>query len=286
MKAMHLFMVVLMAGILLWQPCSAEVDLEILRTISVDGTPLDVVVSEDGHWIYVLTDAARLLVYSREGVLQGTVPVPPGVQRMAGSPEEDVLLVTNNNDRTVQAIRVNLKHEFTSAQSPTKGPAEAPVTLTLFTDFECSYCARLAPVLDQVHQQYPEKVRIVFKNFPLRMHRFAVPAALAALAAEDQEQFWPFHDRLFENYNQLNAQKIEAIREELGLDAERFQARMNDPALKDLIRRDLEEGNAAGVRGTPTVYINGMKMRGRLSLEGLRQVIDAALEKAGKAASN
>ena len=232
MKTRHLFVVVLVIGILLWQPCSAEVDLEILRSIAVDGTPVDVVVSEDGHWIYVLTDAARLLVYSREGTLQGAVAVPPGSQRMAGSPEEDVLLVTNNNDRTVQAIRVNLQHDFTSAQSPTKGPSDAPVTLTLFTDFECSYCARLAPVLDQVHQQYPEKVRIVFKNFPLRMHRFAVPAALAGLAANDQGQFWPFHDRLFENYNQLNAQKIEAIREALGLDAERFRSPHERPGLE------------------------------------------------------
>jgi len=252
----------------------------------VDGTPVDVVVSEDGYWIYALTDTARLLVYSREVALQGTVAVPNGSRRIAGSPEEDVLFVTNSDERTVQAIRVNLQHEFTSAQSPTKGPSDAPVTLTLFTDFECSYCARLAPVLDQVHQQYPEKVRIVFKNFPLRMHRFAVPAALAGLAADDQGQFWPFHDRLFENYNQLNAQKIEAIREELGLDAERFQARMNDPALKDLIRRDLEEGNAAGVRGTPTVFINGKKMRSRLTLDGFQEAIDGALEEAGKTATN
>ncbi|MCB2170585.1 MAG: thioredoxin domain-containing protein [Deltaproteobacteria bacterium] len=286
MTTRHLFVVVLMIGILLWQPCSAEIDLEILRNIAVDGTPVDVVVSEDGYWIYVLTDTARLLVYSREGALQGTVAVPNGSRRIAGSPEEDVLFVTNSDERTVQAIRVNLQHEFTSAQSPTKGPSDAPVTLTLFTDFECSYCARLAPVLDQVHQQYPEKVRIVFKNFPLRMHRFAVPAALAGLAANDQGQFWPFHDRLFENYNQLNAQKIEAIREELGLDAERFQARMNDPALKDLIRRDLEEGNAAGVRGTPTVFINGKKMRSRLTLDGFQEAIDGALEEAGKTATN
>jgi protein-disulfide isomerase len=287
MKTRPLFVVVLMIGTLLWQPCRAEVDLEILRNIAVDGTPLDVVLSEDGRWIYVLTDAARLLVYSHEGTLQGTAAVPSGSQRMAGSPEEDVLLVTNKDDRTVRAIRLNLQHEFTSAQSPTKGPADAPVTLTLFTDFECSYCARLAPVLDQVHQQYPEKVRIVFKNFPLvRIHRFAVPAALAGLAADDQGQFWPFHDRLFQNYNQLDAQKIEAIREELGLDAERFQARMNDPALKDLIRRDLEEGNTAGVPGTPTVFINGKKMRSPLTLDGFREAIDAALETAAKAAGN
>jgi protein-disulfide isomerase len=287
MKARRLFMLVLLMGIVLWQPCRAEVDLEILRNIAVDGTPVDVAVSEDGRWIYVLIDAARLLVYSHEGTLQGAVDVPAGSQRLVASPQEDVFFITNSDDRSVKAVRVNLQYEFTSAQSPTKGPPDAPVTLTLFTDFECSYCARLAPVLDQVHQQYPETVRIVFKNFPLvRIHRFAVQAALAALAAEDQGQFWPFHDRLFKNYNQLNEQKIEAIRQDLGLDAERFQARMKDPALKDLIRRDLEEGAVAGVRGTPTVFINGKKMRQQMSLESFREVIDTALEKAGKASGD
>jgi len=283
MKATRLFLSVLLIGIVLWQPCSAEVGLEILRNIAVDATPVDVAVSEDGRWIYVLTDDPRLHIYSQKGTLKGTVAVPDGSQRIANGPGDDVLLVTNPTKQTVHAVRVNLQHEFTSEKSPSKGPADAPVTLMLFTDFECTYCARLAPILDQVHLQYPKTVRIVFKNFPLRSHRFAVPAALAALAAQDQEQFWPFHDRLFQNYNQLNAQKVEEIRQELNLDAERFKAKMKDPALQSLVRRDMEEGNAAGVRGTPTVFINGKKMRGRMSLEGFRKAIDAVLAK-GEAA--
>lgn len=281
MKARHLFLFVVLMGIALWQPCRAEVDLEILRNIALDATPLDVAVSEDGRWIYVLTDDARLHIYSQKGELKGTVAVPAGSQRIASGPGDDVLFVTNTTNQNVQAVRVNLQHEFTLGKSPTKGPADAPVTLTLFTDFECSYCARLAPVLDQVHQQYPEKVRIVFKNFPLRMHRFAVPAALAALAAQDQGQFWPFHDRLFQNYNQLNAQKVEEIRQELNLEAERFKAKMKDLALQGLVRRDWEEGNAAGVSGTPTVFINGKTYRGARSLEGFRKAIDAVLAKTG-----
>jgi protein-disulfide isomerase len=281
MKVRPLFLFTLLIVFALWQPCSAEVDLEILRNIAVDAPPADVAVSKDGRWIYVLTDDARLHIYSQQGALKGTVAVPAGSQRIASGPGDDVLFVTNPANQAVQAVRVNLQHEFTSAQSPTKGPADAPVTLTLFTDFECSYCARLAPVLDQVHLQYPKNVRIVFKNFPLRMHRFAVPAALAALAAQDQEQFWPFHDRLFKNYNQLNAQKVEAIRQELNLDAERFKAKMKDPALQGFVRRDLAEGNAAGVGGTPTVFINGKTYRGARSLEGFRKSIDAVLAKTG-----
>jgi len=287
MKARYLFLLFLLMGIILWQPCRAEVDLEVLGNIAVDATPVDVTLSEDGRWIYVLTDDARLHIYSQKGELKGTVAVPAGSQRIASGPGDDVLFVTNATNLTVQAVRVNLQYAFTSAQSPTRGPADAPVTLTLFTDFECSYCAQLAPVLDQVHQQYPKDVRIVFKNFPLvRIHRFAAQAALAALAAEDQGQFWTFHDRLFENYNQLNAQKVEEIRQELNLDAERFKARMNDPALKDLIRRDLEEGSAAGVNGTPTVFINGKNYRGQRSLEGFQAAIEVLLGKSSGAPKN
>ena len=201
--------------------------------------------------------------------------------RIAGAPQEEVVLLANPDTKSVEMVRVNLEHAFTSEGSPTLGPPDAPVTLTLFTDFECSYCARLAPVLHEVHQVYPEKVRIVFKNFPLSNHRFAVPAALAALAAHAQGKFWAFHDRLFENYNRLNPQKIEEIRQELQLDAEGFQTRRNDPALLNLIRRDYQEGRAAGVNGTPAVYLNGKKYRGERSLEGFKEAIEFLLNEAG-----
>jgi protein-disulfide isomerase len=259
------------------QPSWAAVDLEALHRITLPAAPLDVAVSQDGLWIYVLTEDARLHIFSRNGESKGTVAVPEGARRIAAAAEEDVVLLANPDTQTVEMVRVNLAYTFTNEGSPTLGPAEAPVTLTLFTDFECTYCARLAPVLHAVHQAYPDKVRIVFKNFPLRMHRFAVQAALAALAAHEQGQFWPFHDRLFENYNRLNPPKIDEIREALGLDAERFKARMDDPALMDLIRRDYQEGSAAGVNGTPAIYINGKKYRGQRSLEGFREAIEALL---------
>ena len=277
MKKATLYLSVLIFLIASWQLCLAETDLEVLNNIRLEAAPLDVAVSEDGLWIYVLTESARLSIYTREGELQGSVAVPEGSRQIAVSPVQDILIITNPMGRTLQTVRINLEHTFSYENSPTLGPADAPVTLVEFTDFECSYCARLAPVLEEVHQAFPEKVRIVFKNFPLRMHRFAVQAALAALAAQDQGKFWPFQDRLFQNYNELNPQKIEEIRQELGLDAERFKARMNDPAVKDLIRRDLQEGSAAGVSGTPTVFINGKQYRGQRSLEGFREAIEGIL---------
>ncbi len=274
------FVTVMLLVMTAWQPCLAEVDLDLLNSIPLEAEPLDVAESEDGRRIYVLTGDAHVRIYSNSGALQGAVAVPEGSRRITTSRQEDVLLVTNPAKRTLEVVRINLQYDFSVEGSPSKGPADAPVTLTLFTDFECSYCAQLASLLDQVHQQYPDNLRIVFKHFPLRMHRFAAQASLAAMAAHDQGQFWPFHDRLFQNYNNLNAQKVEEIRQELGLDAEQFQARMNDPALKDLIRRDLEEGNAAGVRGTPTVFINRKKFRGPRSLEGFGEVIESISKEA------
>lgn len=279
MKSKLLLVSLVLTLLALPLPGNATVDLEILQDIAIGAKPIDVAVSEDGYWIYVLTADAQVQVYSPQGELKGSVPVDNGAREITCGPEDEVVFVSNSERQTVQVVRISVVHDFPVAHSPVKGPADAPVTLTLFTDFECSYCARLAPVLDQVHQQYPDNVKIVFKNYPLRMHRFAQQAAVAALAANELGQFWPFHDRLFQNYNRLNAQKVEAIREELGLDPEKFRVFMNDPAMQQRVRDDLQQGTAAGVRGTPTVYINGRKMPYRLSLAGFRKAIDEALAK-------
>lgn len=117
------------------------------------------------------------------------------------------------------------------------------------------------PLLEQVLENNPGNVKIVFKNFPLRRHKFATKAAMAALAADGQGKFWAFHDRLFENYKQLNDQKIKGIARDLGLDMEKFEKQMKDPGILAQIRQDLLDGNQAGVRGTPTVFIGGRLLR-------------------------
>ena len=117
------------------------------------------------------------------------------------------------------------------------------------------------PLLEQVLENNPGNVKIVFKNFPLRRHKFATKAAMAALAADGQGKFWAFHDRLFENYKQLNDQKIKGIARDLGLDMEKFEKQMKDPGSLAQIRQDLLDGNQAGVRGTPTVFIGGRLLR-------------------------
>jgi protein-disulfide isomerase len=117
------------------------------------------------------------------------------------------------------------------------------------------------PLLEQVLENNPGNVKVVFKNFPLRRHKYATKAAMASLAADGQGKFWAFHDRLFENYKQLNDQKIKDIARDLGLDMEKFEKQMKDPGILAQIRQDLLDGNQAGVRGTPTVFIGGRLLR-------------------------
>ena len=137
------------------------------------------------------------------------------------------------------------------------------------------------PVLEQVLEKYSDDVKIVFKNFPLRNHKFALKAATAALAAKSQGKFWEFHDLLFKNYNKLNDQKIHEIALGLGLDQTEFEKKMKDPGIKAMIRQDLRDGAQAGVRATPTVFINGRRLKNR-TLQGFQAAVDKELQKLGK----
>jgi protein-disulfide isomerase len=136
------------------------------------------------------------------------------------------------------------------------------------------------PLLDQVLEKNPESVKIVFKHFPLRNHRFARQAAIAALAAERQGKFWEFHDLLFKDYNQLSAQKVNEIAQKLNLDMVKFDQDQKDPGIGAIINRDLAEGNRIGVRGTPTVFINGRLLRNR-NMAGFQAMIDNTLKQEG-----
>jgi protein-disulfide isomerase len=137
------------------------------------------------------------------------------------------------------------------------------------------------PQLEQLLEKYPADVRVVFKNFPIRSHKFAIKAAMAALAAGRQEKFWEFHDKLFENYNRLNDSKIQEISTELGLDQTKFNEHQKSPVEAARIRKDYEEGIRLGVRGTPTVFINGKKLKNR-SMQNMEAMVQQEM-KAGEA---
>ena len=132
------------------------------------------------------------------------------------------------------------------------------------------------PVIEQVLEKNPETVKVVFKHFPLKIHKYALKAALASLSAGKQKKFWPFHDRLFKDYNKLNDKKVRQIANDLGLDLEAFEEEWNDPTALRRVKQDVQEGIKAGVRGTPTIFVNGQKLNNR-SLDGFQKAIDKAL---------
>jgi len=137
------------------------------------------------------------------------------------------------------------------------------------------------PELEQLLEKYPKDVRIVFKNFPIPSHKFAIKAALAALAAGRQDKFWEFHDELFKNYNRLNDQKIQEIGTQLGLEQTKFKEDQKNPVETARIRQDYEEGRRLGVRGTPTLFINGKKLKNR-GMKSMEAIIDEELKGAKK----
>ena len=136
-------------------------------------------------------------------------------------------------------------------------------------------------LLEQVLEKNPKTVKIVFKNFPIRSHKFARKAAVAALAADRQGKFWEFHDELFNNYNRLKEEKVQEIAAKLKLNKAQFEKDRKDPLLLEQVRHDFNEGIQAGVRGVPAVFVNGRKLKDR-SLKKFQALIDKELEILGQ----
>lgn len=133
-------------------------------------------------------------------------------------------------------------------------------------------------------ERFPKEVKLVHKNFWLQSHRFALQAAKAALAANEQGKFWEFHERLFENYRTLNEEKIDEIAGTLALDMEKFRRDMHSPVVQNLLSRDYNEGRRIGIRGIPTIFING-KMAERYGLADLQAMVEEELKTGQEAGS-
>jgi protein-disulfide isomerase len=262
----------------------AEVEMTIARTLSLEETPVDTALSASGKYIFVLTDKGKVLVYTPDGKLSDTIPVDKSIDSIKPGPpgsREEILFLVSSKKKTVQLAVLEFVQEINTAGAPSKGVANAPVTIVLFTDFQCPYCARIVPVLNQVLEKNQGKVKLVFKNFPLSTHQYARKAAAAALAAGKQGKFWELHDRLFQNYNRLNDQVVQEQAQQLGLDMQKFEKDMNDPQIAQVVNQDYQDGVKAGVRGTPAIYVNGVLLRNN-SPEELQTAIDKELEKRGK----
>src|SRR5215831_17323045 len=162
------------------------------------------------------------------------------------------------------------------AGHPSKGPTDAPIELIEFSDFQCPFCQRANPTVDQVLKTYGDRIHFVYRQYPLPSHPNARQASEAAACADEQGKFWPYHDELFANPTLTDADlKAHAVK--AGLDAEKFNSCFDSRRFKAAVDKDIAEGNQAGVTGTPAFFINGRALEGAQPFEAFKRVIDEEL---------
>jgi protein-disulfide isomerase len=165
----------------------------------------------------------------------------------------------------------------TGANLPAFGPADAKVTIVEFSDFECPYCSRAANAATEIKKKYGEKVRFVFRQFPLSFHANAHVAAQASLEANAQGKFWEFHDKMFADQKKLDRASLEASAKEVGLDVAKLKKALDDKVHAPTVDAEMKLGEEVAVDGTPTMFLNGKRVANPTDVDAISKEIDAAL---------
>jgi len=199
-----------------------------------------------------------------------------------GLPAEEYYARVIQNGKTWTPFEEKVQ-TFTLTDRPSLGPVDAPVTIVEYSDYQCPYCSRMSNLLHALMERMPDQIRWVSKQFPLNFHAQAHPAAAAALAAHQQGQYWPMHDALFAQQRALGEERYETLAKKLKLDRPQFDRVRKGKGVVALINQDMQEARAAGLRGTPTLFINGRRYAGRATSAALLQRdIEQYILKGGK----
>lgn len=264
----------------LGSPVQAGQGLEssLLQEMRLPAEPLDVTVSQDGRWFFVLIQGQVLVFQAGASEPMSSLEVGKEFDRLTHSAAHEALVLSSRSAKKLEVLRLEFIEDVATEGHPSKGSEKAQVTIAVFDDYECPYCARLEPQLKQILERYPQQVRLVIKQFPLKSHPQAMPAAKAALAAHRQGKFWEMHEKLFQKQKELNEAKIKELAQSLGLDMGRFDKDMKDPEIERMIQKDLQNGFQVRVQGTPTVFVNGKLVR-RADLRGILEVVESELRR-------
>lgn len=182
--------------------------------------------------------------------------------------------------KTKTPVKLSLeppRQKVATADRPTRGPANAPIELVEFSDFQCPYCLRANPVVTQVLNAYGDKIKFTYRHYPLGNHPDARPAAEASQCANEQGKFWPYHDRLFATASRLGADDLKQDAAALGLDTAKFNACVDSHKYKADVDADVVAGDEAGVDGTPAFFINGRMISGAQPFDAFKRIIDEEL---------
>ncbi len=176
-------------------------------------------------------------------------------------------------------VVVNLKppRVEVAAEGPSKGPANAPVTIVEFSDYECPYCSRAEEVVNRVMKDYDGKVRLVYRDYPLPIHPQAQKAAEAANCAGDQGKYWEMHEKLFANQQALGVDALKGYAKDLKLDDAKFDKCLDSGEKAKGIEESKKAGEKLGVTGTPAFFINGLQLTGAQPYEEFKTLIDGEL---------
>ncbi len=187
---------------------------------------------------------------------------------------------TLRNKHGVVSFLEPLRIDVSAQGFPAKGPEGAPVTIIEFSDFECPYCSRVVPTLDRVTDEYGDKVRLVFRQFPLhQIHPNAQKAAEASLCANDQDRFWEMHDTMFQEQKALGLDQLKQKAVRLELDADVFNECLDSGKYASMVHADVAAGRAVGVTGTPAIFVNGRFLSGAQPFEEIARLIDDELDR-------
>jgi protein-disulfide isomerase len=246
------------------------------RDIQLGDKPKDITLSQSGSTAYILCQKSIIIYSIQEAKVTDNITLTKAYSQIALSPDETTLYLTAQDLPQVTVMQFINNIEI--GKSPIIGNSKARVTVTAFLDYQCPFCAKVYPLLQDLLKKYPNDVKLVIKQYPLPMHKFAEKSSLAALAAAKQNKFEKVTELFFTNFSTLNDETILKYVKEAGVDNQTFAKDLAGADLKAILEQDQQAGKQVRVRGVPAVFINGIKEKGR-SVEAYSQMVEEELKK-------
>ena len=206
---------------------------------------------------------------------------PVVIQGLTGQKRQQVVGMILGELREQAHVKVLLDAPkfAVAATGPSRGAPNAKVTIVEFSDFQCPFCARTQPVVQELLKRYDGKVRVVFRDFPLSFHGDAAKAAEAGHCADELGRFWPMHDWMFDHQHNLSVDELKGAAVQLGLDKQKFDSCLDSGRFADAVAANQKDGEKVGVTGTPAFFINGAVIKGAQPFDEFKNIVDQALAK-------